>query len=64
MPGDTADATCGSKDGSGFVANDMCCGCGGGQTGICTDTNIDDDGNTLSDAYGDACDFYAGENTY
>ena len=47
---------CGSYDTLDFVANEMCCTCGGGSTAaepVCADTN-----NGLGDAGGDGCDWY------
>ena len=47
------------EDQVGFEHETECCGCGGGITGLCRDT---DDG--LTDLYGDNCMSYAGENRF
>lgn len=53
----------------------MCCACAGGSTfgapvieetvaGQCVDSNIDDDGNILSDNWGDGCIEYEGHSSW
>lgn len=49
---------CGTFDGNGFSAYDMCCGCGGGAdqaTWTCEDASLG-----FTDTYGDGCSWYAG----
>ena len=48
-----------NEDQTGFEFDTDCCGCGGGITGLCRDT---DDG--LTDLYGDNCLSYAGMNRW
>lgn len=44
-------SSCGSYDGNGFVASELCCSCDGGSYSFCEDT-------TATDLYGDSCSWY------
>ena len=54
IPGyDSHPSDCGFYDDSDFIATQMCCGCGGGQSGFCENTN-----GAALDSFDHSCEWY------